>query len=880
MSTNSASFLTSVYQLLDQHFDREGIQALCIELDAACENGPGAGKQLLIQELLRDLGNNGRLPQLITLAQQQRPNVTWPLLPDNFQQPTSDTIQGDKVSGDKLTVGDVSGSVVAVGAGARAEINHYTEIIVKLDSIEDVPPAPGTPPYKGLAYFTEKDADIYYGRENLSQHITTRISQLHFLALIGASGSGKSSLFRAGIIPRLRSQNWLIHLITPGTHPLDALANSLGRDQESLDFVPNLSQSMRQNPQTLSLIGDKLASRAEAPRLLLAIDQFEELFTQCHDHNERRIFVENLLTAANKQGAVTIMISLRADFYDRNAQFEGLRELVSQQQEFIGPMKQEELVRVIAEPAKRGGWQFVEGLVEQILEDAGQEPGRLPLLSHALRETWERRRGTVMTLAGYRAAGGVEGAIAQTAEMTLSRFDAQQNATAQSIFLSLTELGEGSEDTRRIASLRELQETNSDQPLDNVLQTLVNARLITTGNGQVEVAHEALIRRWPRLRNWLADNRERLRFERQLAQDAQQWQELGRDSGALYRGARLQQAIEWSEKNEIELTNLSARFLETSRNEAERKERELEAQRQRELQMTQDLADTQTQAAKRLRLAVWALGGVVVAMFIVIGILITPFIQEIWARSAAQGQMAFIPEGTFLFGRSETDDIFHAALGENMQTWPLQEVTLNEFWIDKYEVTNYQYNLCVNYSDSCMPPVENADWLFEKPDHPVVNVTILQANAFCQWLGKRLPTEAEWERAARGSNRGSKNNWPWGDNDPSPELINSPLGTTSNPSGSTEPVTERVTGVSPEGVFNLVGNVWEWTSSFWQPESTVYDHHAHWDGQLQTYQEDLVFVLRGGGWRYGIPHIAAGVPYRGALQDNELGIRCVSDKKP
>jgi len=507
------------------------------------------------------------------------------------------------VGGDKYTV-DIKGSeAIAIGAGARAEINHYTEIFVNPDTIEDLPPAPGEPPYKGLTYFTEKDADIYYGRESLSQHISTLLSQQHFLALIGASGSGKTSLLRAGIIPHLREKNWRIHIITPGVPPLNALANSLGRDVSSLNFAPKLEKMMLQKSETLHLIGSKLVSRENSPRLLLAVDQFEEVFTQCHDDHERRAFVENLLTAAKKQGSVTILIGLRADFYDRCAHFDGLRELVSQQQVFIGPMNQQELVRIIMEPAKRGSWQFVEGLVEQILEDAGEEPGRLPLLSHALRETWERRRGVSMTLAGYRAAGGVEGAIAKTAEETLSRFGEEETAVAQSVFLSLTELGEGAEDTRRIAFLTELEEANADQPLDDVLQTLINARLITTGDGQVEVAHEAIIRRWPRLHGWLADNRERLRFERQLAQDAKEWEALGKDSGALYRGARLQQAIELVDTGRIEVKGGNGRFLVASREEAEREAHEKEAQYQRELAHQRALAVEQQNRAEEAETA-------------------------------------------------------------------------------------------------------------------------------------------------------------------------------------------------------------------------------------------------------------------------------------
>ncbi|MEM7115773.1 MAG: hypothetical protein AAF614_25255 [Chloroflexota bacterium] len=534
-------------------------------------------------------------------------------------------VGGDLVGRDKYTLGSVSGSYNAIGPGARAEINHYTEIIVKLDSIEDLPPAPGEAPYKGLAYFTEKDADIYYGREVLSQQIATQLGQQSFLTLIGASGSGKSSLLRAGIVPLLRQQNWRIHIMTPGAQPLDALTNTLSRDVASLDFAPKLKGLLLQKTETLYLVGTKLASQANEPHLLLVVDQFEELFTQCRDEQERRAFVENLITAVHKQGVITILISLRADFYARCAQYEGLRQFVSQQQEFIGPLKQEALVRVIAEPAKRGGWQFVEGLVEQILEDIGQEPGRLPLLSHALRETWERRRGTVMTLAGYRAVGGVEGAIAKTAENSLQQLERQDKtfvAVAKSIFLSLTELGEGSEDTRRIASRQELEENNAERPLDDVLQRLVAARLITTGDGQVEVAHEALIRRWPRLHSWLADSREQLRFQRQLAQDAEEWEALDKDPGMLYRGARLEQALEWSKANAIHFVGLSARFLVASRQEAEREAREKEAQRQRELANERALAreqreraeEAETATKRQKRLAKFAYGILLIAV--------------------------------------------------------------------------------------------------------------------------------------------------------------------------------------------------------------------------------------------------------------------------
>ena len=191
-----------------------------------------------------------------------------------------------------------------------------------------------------------------------------RLHKIRFIALVGASGSGKSSLLRAGIIPRLRARNWQIHIIKPGAHPLTALANSLTQDELDRSATATVRDALANNPSTLHNVGDKLAARAAAERLLLAVDQFEELFTQCKDAQEQTAFVDNLVSAAAAQGATTILLSLRADFYGRVSDYTARTDLVAQQQEYIKSMAQEDLVRVIAEPARRGGWQFAEGLVE------------------------------------------------------------------------------------------------------------------------------------------------------------------------------------------------------------------------------------------------------------------------------------------------------------------------------------------------------------------------------------------------------------------------------------------------------------------------------------------------------------------------------------
>ena len=474
----------------------------------------------------------------------------------------------DQVAGDQIVVGSIAGSEgVAIGQGARVEINRYTELIIRPDSLEDVPPAPGDPPYKGLAYFTEADAQNFFGREELSDHIAARLQKSPFLAVIGASGSGKSSLIRAGIVPRLRGQNWLVRILTPTARPLQRLANALTGENSALTAADELQSALAKEARTLHLAANRLTAQAGQSHMVLIIDQFEELFTLGSDEGERLAFIENMLNAIEEAGTLTILLGMRADFYGRTAQYDGLRSLISQQQEFIGPLQQRDVVRVIAEPAKRGGWQFVEGLVEQILEDAAGEPGYLPLLSHALLETWDLRRGTVMTLGGYRAAGGVEGAIAKTAEDTLQKLDAAQIPMVKHIFLSLTELGEGAEDTRRIATRQELQRIDTNgADIDALVEALVQARLITVDGAEVQVAHEAIVRRWPRLRSWIDEDRERLLFNRRLTRAVQEWEENGRQPDFLFRGARLAQAESRIEEYKTwGLSDEQAVFMQASR---------------------------------------------------------------------------------------------------------------------------------------------------------------------------------------------------------------------------------------------------------------------------------------------------------------------------
>ena len=515
-------------------------------------------------------------------------------------------------------------------------------------------PRPGKPPYKGLQYFEEGDAALFFGREEITARLVGRLDELlsqeyrqeglvggRFLAIVGASGSGKSSLLRAGLVPALKNKEGAIdrnlslarnrwgqvYLLTPTAHPLETLAITLTRQQASVKAATELIDSLRDDPRSLHLHASQIC--LDEGRLLLIIDQFEELFTLCRDEVERVAFIENLLTAAESSGPSVIVIALRADFYAHCAQYERLRQALGARQEYIGAMDAVELRRAIEEPARQGGWELEAGLVDVILHDVGKEPGVLPLLSHALIETWQRRTGLTLTHRGYAEAGGVRGAIARTAEVAYERLSPEEQAVARLIFLRLTELGEGTQDTRRRVTQAELVSLSEEAPLvDRVLRRLADARLITMSADTVEVAHEALIREWPTLRDWLNEDREGLRQHRHLTGAALAWQELDRDPGELYRGARLTQALEWAEKPEwsAAMNELEHTFLAVSLASAQGEAEEREAARQRELESARALAESekqrageQTAAAIRLRWRAYYLAGALILALLMAG---------------------------------------------------------------------------------------------------------------------------------------------------------------------------------------------------------------------------------------------------------------------
>jgi WD40 repeat protein/class 3 adenylate cyclase len=398
-------------------------------------------------------------------------------------------------------------------------------------------------PYRGLASFEEDDSGLFFGRQATVDRALDRLRAHPFLVVVGASGSGKSSLARAGIVPAVLEGalpgRWKAAASAPGDDPIGALHRALGR------------------------------VAADDGRLLLVVDQFEEIFTRCAEPQIRETFVDLVLTSAD-----AVLLVLRADFYGHCASVPNLAALVADHQVLLGPMSADELGEAIEKPARKVGLQLEPGLADLLVADVLGEPGSLPLLSHALVETWERREGRKLTLAGYQAAGGARGAIARTADTTFARLPLGRQRIARRVLLRLVEPGEGTEDTRRRATISELVADADADDVTAVLEELAGARLITVQAEGVEIAHEALIREWPRLRGWIDDDRERLRSLRSLTRAADLWTAAGRDPGELYRGGRLAAA---DRLDEDELTPIEREFLVASREAAERAQEELRA---------------------------------------------------------------------------------------------------------------------------------------------------------------------------------------------------------------------------------------------------------------------------------------------------------------
>ncbi len=486
----------------------------------------------------------------------------------------------------------------------------------------------GECPYRGLGAFREQDAPFFFGRERFTLLLRDAVERQPFVAVIGSSGSGKSSVVFAGLLPQLRDDigdAWLITSCRPGEQPFHALAAALlplleppSTEADRLIEARKLAAAWLERDHTLLRTVGRVEENHPQEPLLLVIDQFEELYTLCPEPERRQRFLD-LVLAAGRAGQnrpaspLVLLVTLRADFMGQALAYRPFADALQAGSLLLGPMHRDELRAAVARPAQKQGAAFEPGLVDRILDDVGEEPGNLPLLEFALTLLWEETDDGWLTHETYEALGRVEGALARYAEQLFVGLAPDDQARVRRILVQLVQPGEGTEDTRRVATRAEVGEANW-----LLTRHLADKRLVVTGrdaagNEIVEVAHEALIENWGRFQDWLEADRAFRTWQERLRAALRQWEVSAKDEGALLHGAPLAQAEEWLAAREDVLSQAERTFIRASISLRERRVAQREAQRQRQLA-----------AERRARRLFGALAGVL-AVATVVALILTSF---------------------------------------------------------------------------------------------------------------------------------------------------------------------------------------------------------------------------------------------------------------
>ncbi len=700
---------------------------------------------------------------------------------------------------------------------------------------------PEKSPFPGLDAFTPAEAPVFFGRGRETGALVDRVRERRIVAVVGASGSGKSSLVGAGLIPRLMenaiegSKDWEWCRFTPGgvgSNPMMALAVRL---EECLPDAAarTIAEALEADPSKIIAYADEvLRAKPSWSELFLYIDQFEELFTLC-DSRYHAPFTA-LLAAISTSKRVRAVITLRADYYNRSLTIPLLASLLEDGSFPLAIPDNLDLLEMIERPAEVAAITLDGDLARRIVREMGSAPGGLALMGYLLDELYKRsqRRGDRrITLDDYQALGGVVGAIGARAADEFDKLDDTAKAAIPELASLIAVLGTNGVYTRRRARASEYKAIPG---ADALIAALVKARLLTTGEenreATVEVAHEALFSHWDRLTKILDADRAFQQLKQQLTAAAAHWNANLRKPGFLLPPAQVgviprplrDRAAALPDPEVVTFFNRSVR----------------RANRQRMI----------------------AHGSIVIASLTLIAI--TVFVgQQVFLNLSARSPMIEIAAGEAQLGMDRTSYM------------------LPRFFIDRYEVTWRQYRLCME-AGVCSPP-SGAGARQPAPmpgddNFPVAKVDAYQAAQFCGWIGLRLPTAAEWERAARGT---TGRLWPWGDEEPSPDRVNMPIEAFLNlPEGAIavdDP--EFLDGATPEGVMHMIGNMLEWTSTPADCEDPY--TCTPWDGRSAI----DALLMRGLGWNTAytpsnpIPPIIEGIPANAAFaQVEDVGFRCAS----
>jgi energy-coupling factor transporter ATP-binding protein EcfA2 len=499
-----------------------------------------------------------------------------------------------------------------------------------------IPPCP----YPGLEYFGPQDSALFFGRDTAIARLTAAVERHPFTALVGASGSGKSSVALAGLAPRLAARSrWGFSYfrvgVVPAQNPFLALARALvpllaerGITQRAEEEEKLAARLQTGAVNLLTVMGDCRASNP-GKRILLIADQFEEVFTLVLDEALRRCFIDTLLAgfpnyADGRSPDICLVITLRADFYGMALRYRPLADALQNRVENLGPMTRDELRKAIEGPA--GVVTFESGLIDTLLDDVEYRPGSLPLLQFALQEMWGRLDKRCMTRASYEAIGGVEGALARRAQdiyhsLTEKGADARAVALFRRLFTRLVTLGEGAEDTRRVVSREELgQEAWAlAQRLAGEDNRLVVTSAPTPDHETAELVHEALIRNWPELTKWVNGDRAFQLWLRQLKPRLDEWRGQPADEGTLLRGSPLAVAEDWLTRRRDELSDEERVYIEASialRDAEGRRQAEALA---REAAQLAEITAAQARTSRLQRIRTWALAAFAAAVIVGVG---------------------------------------------------------------------------------------------------------------------------------------------------------------------------------------------------------------------------------------------------------------------